>query len=251
MPVIISNAHDSDMPDFHVSSNWYATRFSGKTGRWFLRVQEEALLEALREWPAPASVLDVGGGHGQLAGILVRQGYDVTVLGGEAARRERIAPLVESGACRFQVGSFERLPFPDGAFDLVVSFRIMPHIKDWQGFLSELKRVAKKAFVIDYATTRSVNCLAKQLFGFKRRIEGKITGFIIYNENDLLSYCRSIELTLKYRFPQYFLPMAFHRLLKCSKVSEKLERFFRHAGMTSGFGSPVITCFTLPADEKA
>ncbi len=53
--------------DIETSSDGYANRFGGKTGAWMLAVQERVTKQLLRDVPASATVLDVGGGHGQLA----------------------------------------------------------------------------------------------------------------------------------------------------------------------------------------
>ena len=78
------------------SSDDYARRFSGAVGRYFLEVQTDATLELLRPLAA-ASVLDVGGGHGQLTGALVEAGLDVTVLGSDPACERRVAPWTRGG----------------------------------------------------------------------------------------------------------------------------------------------------------
>ena len=68
--------------DIHTSSDEYATRFSGAAGTWMLDVQEQITRRLLRGFEG-SSVLDVGGGHGQLAIPLCRDGWRVTVLGSD------------------------------------------------------------------------------------------------------------------------------------------------------------------------
>jgi len=67
-------------PDVATSSDDYARRFARPVGEWFLSVQEQACLDLVRPWRG-GSVLDVGGGHAQVAVPLAREGYAVTVLG--------------------------------------------------------------------------------------------------------------------------------------------------------------------------
>ncbi len=66
--------------DVETSSEAYARRFSGAVGGWFLAVQADATLDLLRPFPR-ARIVDVGGGHGQLAAPLAEAGHDVTVVG--------------------------------------------------------------------------------------------------------------------------------------------------------------------------
>ena len=68
--------------DIETSSAAYASRFSGPTGSWLLRVQAEATLSMLQSYPQ-ATILEVGGGHGQLTPHLLKAGHSVTVLGSD------------------------------------------------------------------------------------------------------------------------------------------------------------------------
>ncbi len=85
--------------DVETSSDGYAARFAGPVGAWMLAQQTRLVLDALRRGRPNANVVDIGGGHGQLAGPLIEAGYSVTVLGSAASCRNRIADLVDSGRC--------------------------------------------------------------------------------------------------------------------------------------------------------
>ena len=54
--------------------------FQGKIGNYFLDMQTNITLNLLKQWPK-AKILDVGGGHAQIAVPLVKAGYDLTVIG--------------------------------------------------------------------------------------------------------------------------------------------------------------------------
>ena len=66
-------SHFPETADIETSSDGYAQRFAGAVGAWFLRVQEDATLRLLHAFPN-ARILDVGGGHGQLAPPLYAMG---------------------------------------------------------------------------------------------------------------------------------------------------------------------------------
>src|SRR5688572_30265987 len=132
-----------ETPDIETSSANYATRFSGPIGHWLLAVQERATLHLIRDLPG-ARVLDVGGGHGQLTAPLVRAGYKVTVVGSAPVCAERIASFVETGQCQFEVGDILSLPFEDQSFDVVLSYRLVSHVNQWQLLLRELTRMSKQ-----------------------------------------------------------------------------------------------------------
>ena len=122
-----------ETPDVETASDDYARRFSGPVGAWFLDEQERACLELLSPWPG-GTVLDVGGGHGQVAVPLAREGHAVTVVGSAPACRERLDRLARRAGVEvaFEVGELLRLPYADRSFDLVVSFRLLPHVPKWR-----------------------------------------------------------------------------------------------------------------------
>src|SRR5919198_3559139 len=136
-------------PDVETASERYARRFAGRVGAWFLEVQARTTLELLRPWPS-ARVLEVGGGHGQLTGALVEAGHDVTVYASPGATAERLRPWTDSGRVRLHHGDLLRAPWPDRAFDVVLSFRLVAHVPRWRELLAELSRPAPRAGTLGY-----------------------------------------------------------------------------------------------------
>ncbi|MFQ5674535.1 MAG: class I SAM-dependent methyltransferase [bacterium] len=228
-----------ETPDIETSSEDYATRFSGKVGEWFLRVQEKATLRMLSEWQG-ATVLDVGGGHGQLTRPLLSRGYDVTVVGSDDSCQNRIRDCLNHDRCRFEVGNVLQLPFENKSFDLVISFRLVPHVEQWPRLISELTRVARKAVVVDYPTLRSINYLTPILFKLKKTIEGNTRYYRSFYENELIDSFLEHGFVKAGRYGEFFLPMVMHRALKLPLLSSFLEGVCRGAGLTALFGSPVI-----------
>jgi len=157
--------------DVETSSEGYARRFAGPLGAFFLEVQARTALELLRPWPA-ASVLEVGGGHAQLAGPLVDAGYAVTVYGSDPACAARLRPWTDEGRVGFRAGDLLHAPWPDRSFDVVLAFRLLPHVTRWAALIAELARLARRAVVVDYPTRRSLNVASGALFGLKRGVKG-------------------------------------------------------------------------------
>jgi ubiquinone/menaquinone biosynthesis C-methylase UbiE len=229
----------SETPDIETSSDCYAARFSGEIGQWFLNIQERATLKMLEPY-AGGTLLDVGGGHGQLTPALVREGYRVTVLGSDASCQNRIQDLLKTGSCKFVVGNAFSLPFADNAFDVVISYRFLAHIQQWQRLLSELNRVAAQATIVDYPTVKSFNSISPLLFKLKQSLEGNTRPYVSYDEAQLLQFLQSIEAKPDARYAQFFWPMVLHRILKLPQLSSALEMSARLVGLTSILGSPVI-----------
>jgi 2-polyprenyl-3-methyl-5-hydroxy-6-metoxy-1,4-benzoquinol methylase len=228
-----------EQPDVETSSDDYARRFSGAVGAWFLQVQESATVRMLAEHRG-ATVLDVGGGHGQVTAALVARGHRVIVFGSAPACRRRIEPFVAAGRCAFEWGDLLGMPYPDRAHDVVIAYRLLSHVTRWQALLRELGRVARQAVLIDVPTARSVNALAPSLFDLKRRLEGNTRTFTVFEEREVLDVAASAGFTMGDRYAQFVLPMALHRALRAPRLSSALEDGARHAGLTRRFGSPVI-----------
>jgi SAM-dependent methyltransferase len=204
-----------------------------------LAVQERAVRELLGS-SAGATVLDVGGGHAQLAGPLARTGWQVTVLGSNPACARRLEPLIATGAVRFVAGDILALPFPDRSFDFVVSVRLLPHCDRWPALVAELCRVARRAVIVDYPTSESLNRIAPALFGAKKRLEGNTRTFTLFTHREVAAAFSSCGFTPAARSAQFFLPMVLHRALRCRPCSAALESLARATGLTRRWGSPVV-----------
>jgi SAM-dependent methyltransferase len=135
LPGISGHAH-TYCPDIVTSSDQYSTRFSGETGKFFLERQEEIFLSFLPSGGRQLSVLDVGGGHGQLTPALLAAGHKIVVHGSSFACKHRISYLISVE------GDLYDLPFSSRSFDLVMAFRLLPHILDTRKFLAELCQIS-------------------------------------------------------------------------------------------------------------
>jgi 2-polyprenyl-3-methyl-5-hydroxy-6-metoxy-1,4-benzoquinol methylase len=237
--MLSSDSPFSETADIETSSDEYASRFSGEIGKWFLKIQEEATLGMLAPFPQ-ATILDVGGGHGQLTGVLIENNFSVTVIGSAEVCKARIQKHIENPKCSFEVGDVLNLPFDDQEFDVVISYRLLAHVEQWQKFLSELTRVASKSVIIDYPEARSFNALSPFLYDFKKNIEGNTRTYKIFRESDLLPIFKSNNFFRERRFAEFFFPMVLHRKINSLKFSSSVEAISRFLGLTGLLGSPVI-----------
>src|SRR5215210_8499717 len=102
--------------DIGTSSEDYARRFTGAVGRWFVETQTRITLGFLSALPMGASILDVGGGHGQITPPLLEAGYEVTVAGSDPGCGARLQPWISNARCKFEVADLRSLPYPDRSF---------------------------------------------------------------------------------------------------------------------------------------
>jgi SAM-dependent methyltransferase len=94
----------------------------------------EAGLDSLTS--RPARVLDVGTGTGAVARLVAARLPEAEIEGVDVSDRmiDEARRLSDSPRVRFQVADAEKLPFPDGSFDLVTLGNMIP-------FFAELGRV--------------------------------------------------------------------------------------------------------------
>ena len=201
-----------------------------------LGVQESIVLSWIRD-AAPAAVLDVGGGHGQLAVPLARAGIKVTVLGSDPVCAKRIEKEVQAGKIKFETGNVIALPFPDKSFDVVISVRLLPHCERWPELVKEMCRVARKSVIVDYPVESKLSSI---LFSAKKKLEGNTRTWLSFPHAVVQAEFEKNGFRLKRRTGQFFLPMVLHRTLKCRTTSAFLEGICRGLGLTRRWGSPVL-----------
>jgi 2-polyprenyl-3-methyl-5-hydroxy-6-metoxy-1,4-benzoquinol methylase len=233
--------------DIETSSDDYASRFRGPVGDYFLKAQLEGILSLLRPDHGPKSrILDVGGGHAQLAVPLVEMGYQVTVTGSHDSCRKRLAEQMAADRYSYRTCDMLHLPYPDGSFDAVIAFRLVPHVDRWQQLLAELARVSAGCVIIDYPDIRSINILNFLFFRLKKSLEGNTRPFGLFNRTQILEEFSKNAMGNPKMVPEFFLPMVLHRKMGSAGVSHLLESCCRWCGLTQLFGSPII----LRVDKK-
>jgi len=225
--------------DIETSSDAYARRFSGPVGSFFLERQSRAVLDLLRPWPG-ASVLDVGGGHGQVTGPLVEAGYAVTVLGSDPACEARVREWTGSGQARFVAADLLAPGLCDRSFDVALSLRLLPHVRRVPELVATLGRLARTAVIVDYPTRRSVNAVAGLFFGLKQGVEGDTRPFTVFSDREIETAFAAHGYSAGERRPQFLAPMALHRALGSAALARAIEGASEAVGLTAWLGSPVV-----------
>jgi 2-polyprenyl-3-methyl-5-hydroxy-6-metoxy-1,4-benzoquinol methylase len=229
--------------DVETASAGYARRFDSRVGEWMLATQMGITLDLLRDF-GNASLLDVGGGHGQVAPTLAHGGLKVSVLASSpAAVGARLSSCVDSGLVDLLTGDLRRPPVEARSFDVVLSYRLLAHARDLSALIAGLTGPARRAVIVDYATSRSFNAAAALLFTAKKSVEHNTRAFVVMKDQELAALFAKEGFALRARRPQFFWPMALHRALKTPTLSRGLEGLARILGLRALFGSPVIARF--------
>ncbi len=208
-------------------------------GGLFLEVQTAATLELLSPF-AGARVLDVGGGHGQTTGALAAAGFEVTVLGSDPRCEARVREWTGSSRARFLCADLLEPGLEDRSFEVVLCYRLLPHVRRWPALVATLCRLARAAVIVDYPSRRSANAAADLLFGVKKRVERDTRPFTVFSDDELEAAFADRGFRPTGRRPQFFFPMALHRATRAASLARVLEGAAKAAGLTRRFGSPVI-----------
>ncbi|MEO1681211.1 MAG: class I SAM-dependent methyltransferase [Pseudomonadota bacterium] len=230
----------SDQADLDPSTDRYARRFEGPAGEWLLSRQTKALRRLIAPWPQ-ATVLDVGGGHGQVATPLLEDGHKVRVLASSEVALGQVRAM-SSVSLSTEVGPLTALAYSDQSFDVVASFRILAHIGDWRVLLREMARVARHAVIVDFPIPGGANALEPLLFGLKQRVEGDTRRFQTITRKEVRASLSEAGLAEFNAIGQFVLPMVLHRKLGRPRLSGTLERGLRTTGLARVIGTPVVLC---------
>lgn len=228
-----------ETPDIETSSDDYARRFAGPAGKYFLSIQEKAFQCVLPARP-DCSVLEVGGGHGQLVPVFLRRNCELTILGSDESTHRRVRTSFPEATIEYVIGDVLKLPYEDNSFDLVVAVRLISHIEAWETLLDEFCRVARHSIIIDYPSWISLNALTPVFFSMKKSLEGNTRNYTSFFRWQLSKVLRRHEFEVTRTWNQFILPMFLHRALHGARWLQVVERVCRSLGLTALLGSPVV-----------
>ena len=224
-----------ESPDVETASLVYAKRFSGQWGEYLLAEQKARVAECI---PAVAdiSILEVGGGHAQLASIYAERGLRPTIYGSDGATTEQLKPF----DVNYVSGNVVELPFEDDSFDVVIAIRLLTHLEHWEALLGEMCRVSKGIIIVEYPSKFSLNAIAPLLFTFKKKYEGDTRAFRLFSDKEVKAALRKHGYKVSSRKGQFFFPLVVHRMLKSNGLLKALESALRKLKVSHVLGSPVV-----------
>jgi ubiquinone/menaquinone biosynthesis C-methylase UbiE len=236
-------ANDPLAPDIETASDRYALRFSGEVGGYFLEVQAQAVATLLELTGSdPLTILEVGGGHAQLAPVFLARGHSVVVHGSSTACFERLAPVEQQHPDRVQrlLGALHSIPAADAAFDVVCSIRLLAHVTSWRRLLAEKCRLSRRFVICEFTTPQGAQRLSRPLHSLKVQLEPDTRPFTTVPLADVSAEFERHGFRVIEVQRQYMLPMAMHRRLRSAAFSRWAEGLFASVGMTQRMGSPII-----------
>jgi 2-polyprenyl-3-methyl-5-hydroxy-6-metoxy-1,4-benzoquinol methylase len=187
-------------------------------------------------------VLEVGCGEGRGVEIMLPRATTFTGI-------DKIQEVVDNLSDKYPKGKFRQMHIPpfsgiaDGAYDVVVSFQVIEHIRNDLGYLKEIHRVLKpggKALITTPNIKMSLSrnpwhireYTADELGGLARKVFSKVKMLGVTGNEKVMSYYqenkRSVEkmmrwdvLNLQYRLPAFILKMPYEILNRMNRKKLK------------------------------
>ncbi len=223
-------------------------RFGGPIGALVAGTQARVLTNMVgRIHDRP--ILDVGTGTGRAALLLARGGARVTGVDASeqmlAVARQRAAE--EGVHATFQLGDAHDLDFPDRAFDVAVSLRVLMHTPHWRRCIAELCRVADRLVIVDYPSATSAALLESMARRVLHAAGLRTEPYRVFTHRTIVQAFDRCGFRIRSVHRQFVLPIAVHKAIGSRRLTEATEHLLDRAHLLNTFGSPV----TLVAERCA
>jgi ubiquinone/menaquinone biosynthesis C-methylase UbiE len=215
-------------------------RFGGPIGQ--LIAGEQARI--LAEFAGPIegrSILDVGTGTGRAAIVMARAGATVTAVDASeqmlALARRRAAD--EHLRITFAAGDAHHLDFPDRAFHLVVSLRVLMHTTAWRDSVAELCRVADRLVIFDYPALTSFAAFQAATRRLTHALGARTEPYRVFSQGAVARELQKSGFRVRAAHRQFFLPIALYKAVGSRRFAEVSNYGFERLGLVRLFGTPV------------
>ncbi len=182
-------------------------------------------LEALKD--VKGKILDIGCGGGNIAKAIKKYRPDLDIYGIDISKKAIDEALKDPMRVSFSVGTCEKIPFKDNAFDALVMYDVLEHVEKPEIALREMKRVVKKNGKIHIFSPLDGQPWTLYSFIYKLGWQPKNThtGHLhVFSSNsfeELLNKNRFHVISKKYSFHYFFslFDIAYFSLLEIMKYN--------------------------------
>jgi ubiquinone/menaquinone biosynthesis C-methylase UbiE len=212
----------------------FSTGYERERHRGYHAMLDDLEMELVEPLARGRDVLEVGCGTGLILARLAQsansaKGVDLSPGMLERAKQRGLSVSEASATA---------LPFPDASFDVVCSFKVLPHVPDIELALSEMARVCRPGghMVAEFYNPQSLRFAAKRIAGPQPISEGR-TEADVYTRWDSPAKVkallpRSVEL-VDLRGVRILTPAAFvHRVPLLGPLLARAERMATNSPLT-------------------
>ena len=143
------------------------------------QIKKVSLIKNYLKVKASDKLLDVGCGTG-----LTTESWGCRRYGVDPAPK-LLERARQKDKIEYKLAPAEKIPYPDGFFDIVISITAIQNFEDIEKGLKEIKRVGKNKFVLSFLKKSPkkdmIDKLIRKLFKVKEVVE---------EEKDLIYFCR-------------------------------------------------------------
>jgi SAM-dependent methyltransferase len=186
-------------------------------------------------------ILDVGTGTGRAALLLASGGARVTAVDASEAMlaiaRRRAA--ADGVSIRFQIGDAHALAFPDRAFDVAVSLRLLMHTPEWARCIGELCRVAERLVVVDYPSAASFALVESLGRRAAHAVGARTEPYRVFSDRAIAEAFIRCGFRVRSMHRQFVLPIALHKIIGSRRFTLGVEGALDRVGLLKLAGSPV------------
>ncbi len=232
--------------DQATATEFDALRFGGAVGELFRKHQEDLLTTQcpdVTDW----HVLDLGAGTGRTAIPLSRRGAHVIAADAsmEMLNVAREKAWLQGHPVNCSIIDAHHLPFPDGMFDLVLSFRMLMHVVDWTQTLREICRVSRRRVIIDFPPVSGFAGLAPFIHPIQKLFRKNHQSYRVFTIRSVSEALSRFGFTVSAVDRHIVLPFGLHRFIGSVAFTTRFENFLKKTGVTDLSGAPV----TIIADR--
>jgi ubiquinone/menaquinone biosynthesis C-methylase UbiE len=215
-------------------------RFGGPIGSLLRELQDEQLQRWITE-PAGKKILDIGAGTGRTAIPLALAGADV--LAADAS--EAMLEVAKKNAAKlkaelsFSACDVMNLPMKDGTFDLVMCFRVLMHVTDWQKGVAEICRVCGDELIFDFPPRWTLAGLQVPMRAMMALFDSSVQNYRLFSLRQIRKELLLNGFEIAEVDKLWVLPIGFHKLFGSRRFTLLKEKVLAAIGLRRLFGAPV------------
>lgn len=223
-----------------VTRGFDAARFSGDVGRYMAQHQAAFMMKQIGH-PEGLTILDLGAGTGRTSLPLGLSGARVVAADASIKMLNILSEkafLQGSDVVLSRIDAHD-LPFADRVFDVVLSFRMIMHVVDWQRALSEACRVTKDLIILDFPPKCGFAGLAPFIHPIIRPFNRNHQSYRVFGLEEVVSALNHEGFDVLAIDRHLVLPFGLHRIVNSLKITQYTESLLQKIGFRDVFGAPV------------
>ena len=223
-----------------VTHGFDKARFSGAVGEFFKSHQESIIREHAGD-PSGKTILDVGAGTGRTALPLAHAGAHVVAADASVKMLNIIREKSFLQGAPVQLSRIDAhdLPFADQSFDVVMSFRMIMHVTQWDKAVAELCRVSRGSVIVDFPPVSGFAGLAPLVHPIIRPFNPNHQSYKVFKIREVTDALKDNGFEVSAIDKHVVLPFGLHRAVNSIGFTKWSERVLAKTGFRWLFGAPV------------